>query len=63
MPTLWAGKVGMHKLPAHSGPPVLQLIEGASCSVVYIPAYSPDCTGLGRYGVGLIRNSSVPMMN
>jgi transposase len=43
LPTLAAGQVVvMDNLNVHKGSQVRQLIEGAGCALVYLPAYSPD---------------------
>lgn len=43
LPTLSAGQVvAMDNLNVHKGTQVRQIIEGAGCTLVYLPAYSPD---------------------
>ncbi len=43
VPTLRAGQVVvMDNLNVHKGAQVRQIIEGAGCDLVYLPAYSPD---------------------
>jgi len=45
VPTLVAGQiVVMDNLSVHKDKRVRPLIEGAGCTVVYLPAYSPDMT-------------------
>jgi len=45
VPTLRAGQiVVMDNLSVHQDKRVRQLIEGAGCTLVYLPAYSPDLT-------------------
>ena len=45
VPTLVAGQiVVMDNLSVHQDKRVRQLIEGAGCRLVYLPAYSPDLT-------------------
>ena len=45
VPTLRAGEiVVMDNLSVHQDKRVRQLIEGAGCTLVYLPAYSPDLT-------------------
>jgi transposase len=43
LPTLTAGRVVvMDNLNVHKGARVRQIIEGAGCDLIYLPAYSPD---------------------
>lgn len=43
VPTLTPGQVVvMDNLNVHKGTQVRQIIEGAGCDLVYLPAYSPD---------------------
>ncbi|MDN5696369.1 MAG: IS630 family transposase [Rubrobacter sp.] len=43
LPSLSAGQViVMDNLPAHKVESVRELIEGAGCQLLYLPAYSPD---------------------
>jgi transposase len=51
MPTLGAGQVVvMDNLNVHKGAQVRQIIEGAGCELIYLPAYSPDLTPIeGAY--------------
>jgi transposase len=51
VPTLSAGQVVvMDNLNVHKGAQVRQIIEGAGCTLRYLPAYSPDCSPIeGAY--------------
>jgi transposase len=51
IPTLRAGQVVvMDNLNVHKGAQVRQIIEGAGCELIYLPAYSPDLTPIeGAY--------------
>ncbi len=51
LPTLAPGQVVvMDNLSVHKGGQVRQIIEGAACELVYLPAYSPDFTPIeGAY--------------
>ena len=43
IPELRAGDILiMDNLPAHKNPRVTQVVEGAGCTLVYLPPYSPD---------------------
>jgi transposase len=41
-PKLRARQVFMDNLPAHKGERVRELVESASCKLLYLPPYSPD---------------------